>query len=127
MTTEGASEPKPTMYVFHFAAGELERLNKELPKWQWVDGSKQDGPEKAAALIVFAKRHHEDEAVELCNRFRERKELDETPILLAVNMYQLPFGNKVRRLSKAHFILTPLKAEELEQRLKNLQKSDSGE
>jgi response regulator RpfG family c-di-GMP phosphodiesterase len=125
--TEASIDAKPIIRVFFAAAGELKRLNAGLSKWQWVHGSEQDHVSGAEALIVFARRHHEDEAVALCKQLRESRRADSTPILLAINMYQMPFGNRVRDLPMAHFILTPIRGEELEQRLKNLKKSDSGE
>jgi len=117
----------PTVVLVEAKEGEVPRLRGDIPDWNWVvapeqwagdverlDGASPDG------IVVYAQRDREDEAFDLCQRIRESESLEGVPLLVAINMYQLFLGNKVRRLPNSHFVITPVAKDSLEERLAEL-------
>jgi hypothetical protein len=79
-----------------------------------------DGSERIEAVdvvIVFSEIYKENDTYAACRRLREIGMLRETPLLVAVNMYQMPLANRVKAMPNAHFIFTPIEAEDLQGRL----------
>jgi response regulator RpfG family c-di-GMP phosphodiesterase len=71
-------------------------------------------------VIVFSEIYKENETYAACRRLREIETLRETPLLVAVNMYQMPLANRVKAMPNAHFIFTPIDAEDLQGRVQML-------
>ena len=92
------------------------RWLKALADWNPADGlpAEAGGTE---AIIVFSRKYEEKEALGLCRRIRENPALETIPLLVAINMYQMPLGNNVKRMANADFVFTPLQEEELNKRL----------
>jgi response regulator RpfG family c-di-GMP phosphodiesterase len=79
-------------------------------------------PEGAAApgadvVIVFSETYREKETYAVCQQLREHPAYGRTPLLVAVNMYQMPLANRVKALPQAHFIFAPFKAADVEGRV----------
>jgi hypothetical protein len=74
----------------------------------------------ADAVIVFPETYREKETLELCRRLRESPAFGDTPLLAAVNMYQMPLANSVKSMPDAAFVFTPIEAEDLIGRLARL-------
>jgi response regulator RpfG family c-di-GMP phosphodiesterase len=83
-----------------------------------LDGSERMEP--VDAVIVFSEVYKENETYAVCRRLREIDMLRDTPLLVAVNMYQMPLANRVKAMPNAHFIFTPIKPEDLRDRLQML-------
>ena len=83
-----------------------------------LNGSEQLEP--IDAVIVFSEIYREDETYAACRQLREMDALRKTPLLVAVNMYQMPLANRVKAMPNAHFIFTPIDAEDLQGRLRML-------
>jgi hypothetical protein len=49
---------------------------------------------------------------------RESGKFGDIPLLVAVNMYQMPLANRVKQMPRAHYIFTPLKKADVRDRLK---------
>ena len=104
------------------------RLKNDIPDWNWqetgadwiTDDSKTPSVEGTAAVIVFARRNQEEHALSLCKKIRQRHEMDDIPLLVAINMYQLMLGNAVRRLLYGHFIILPIEKEALRNKLNEI-------
>lgn len=99
-------------------------------KWSWIqapahwkpqDGIKED---TAAfdAIIVFSTKYKEQDIRELCEAIREIQSLKTIPLLVAVNQYEMPLANRVKELPHADFIFTPVRQEELVDRLHEMDK-----
>ena len=80
-----------------------------------IDGS--DRMEPVDAVIVCSDIYKEDETYAVCRRLCETDMMRETPLLVAVNMYQMPLANRVKAMPNAHFIFTPVNADDLQKRL----------
>jgi len=124
----------PTIVLVRPKEGEAPRLRGDMPDWNWVvapeewsgdverlGGASPDG------MVVHARKDEEDEAFDLCRRIRESERLHGVPLLVAINMYQLFLGNKVRRLPRSHFIIVPVAKDSLEEKLAELGKPDREE
>ena len=83
-----------------------------------LDGAPRVEP--TDVVIVFAETYREKETYSLCERLREVDTLRDTPLLVAVNMYQMPLANRVKAMPNAHFIFTPIDADDLHGRLRML-------
>lgn len=73
-----------------------------------------------AAIVVFARKDEEDHALAVCRRLRSEEKYRGVPLLVAVTIYQMPLGNDVKRLRNAHFIFTPIKEDDLRQRIASM-------
>jgi len=76
--------------------------------------------EPAEVVMVFAETYKEKETYSVCERLREVYMLRNTPLLVAVNMYQMPLANRVKEMPNAHFIFTPIDTGDLGRRLSML-------
>ena len=79
----------------------------------------------AELIIVFAETYKEKETASICQRLRESTWASDIPLLVAVNMYQMPLANQVKALSRAHFIFTPLNPDDLDGRLEMMTSKQS--
>jgi len=99
------------------------------PHWKWIEAPEnwtpEDGIDEDIAdidmIIVFSTKYREQEVGKLCETIREVPKLAETPLLVAVNQYEMPLANRVKELPNAHFVFTPLKEEDLFDRLRRIQ------
>lgn len=97
-------------------------------EWSWLkapaDWKPDDGIERDAstvdAIIVFSEKYEEREIRKLCESIREVPRLNSIPLLVAVNQYEMPLANRVKELSNADFIFTPVKEEDLAERLQRM-------
>jgi CheY-like chemotaxis protein len=90
----------------------------------------EKGDRSAAAdlMMVFAETYRERETYAVCERLRESERFGATPLLVAVNMYQMPLANRIKEMPNSHYIFTPLNHSDLEERLHVLTESnDTGE
>jgi len=98
------------------------------PHWKWIeapeDWTPEDGVDADIAdidmIIVFSTKYREREIRKLCESIRQDPKLADTPLLVAVNQYEMPLANRVKELPNAHFVFTPLKEEDLFDRLKRI-------
>jgi len=59
-------------------------------------------------IIVFAEIYKEKETLNICRRIRKSVSLENTAMLVAINMYQMPLANRIKELPYADYIFTPL-------------------
>ena len=133
MSEDAAERSDRCLVLVNVESPALEELKRDLPTWRWL--AVEPDPERVLelvksnrcvdAILVFARPKEEERAVTLCEGIRGRPELSEVAVLLAVNSYQLIFGNQVRRLPNAHFVLTPIVAKELHDRLAELRSTQN--
>jgi hypothetical protein len=100
-------------------AGMLQESGHE-PHPMSVEQLFEIGPSEAEAdlIIVFAATYREKETRALCRRVRESEAFCETPLLVAVNMYQMPLANRIKEMPKSYFIFTPVEQGDLAERLR---------
>jgi hypothetical protein len=97
-------------------------------EWSWIKAPSDWTPQQGigggvspvAAIIVFSKKYEEREIRKLCEAIRGIPRLDQIPLLVAVNQYEMPLANRVKKLPNASFIFTPVKEEDLVERLNRL-------
>ena len=78
-------------------------VNAEQPKWD--------------AIVVVAQKNQENEALALCKAIRDNRTFDNIPLLVAVNIYQMPLASKVKQLPNSSYIFTPIVEDDLVKRL----------
>jgi len=106
------------------------QLRQDMPDWLWVEApgrwpfAKETEPVAQAfqAIIVFAGQGTEARALAICKHICEKQLLDEIPLLVAGNRYQMALGHSVERLSRGSFIFTPIEEKIL---LNRIQKSQA--
>jgi hypothetical protein len=97
-------------------------------EWSWIKAPADWGPEdgitggvsRVDAIIVFSTKYEERDIRKLCEAIREAPSLSAIPLLVAVNQYEMPLANRVKELPNADFIFTPVKEEDLIERLNRL-------
>ena len=68
-------------------------------------------------MIVFAETYKEKETYAVYERLRESDLLRDTPMLVAVNMYQMPLANQVKAMPNSDFIFLPIDEQSFEDRV----------
>lgn len=84
--------------------------------WSWVrapaDWKPQDGlPEGAAAVdavVVFSTKYEEHAIHDLCASIRTSPDFAGRQLLVAVNQYEMPLANRVKKMDGADFVFTPI-------------------
>ena len=102
--------------------------------WNWIeapaDWNPQDGlpggTDRIDGIMVFARKYQEKEALGICKAVRGNTSFDQTPLLVAISMYQMPLGNSVKKLPNADLVFMPLQEKELSQHLNELEQNISG-
>jgi len=75
----------------------------------------------ADLLMVVAQTYREREAREVCERLCEDGSgLRDTPLLVAVNVYQMPLANRVKELPMSHFVFRPVDPADVKKRVRML-------
>lgn len=111
------NDPEPT----ETAAAMLKELGHEGQSVSAAELPGKDEEVKATDLvIVFAETYKEKETRSLCESLHQADVFQGTPLLVAVNMYQMPLANRIKALPNSYFIFTPLKKKDLEERLSML-------
>ena len=122
-TTQNATEPNAAVLLVNLNGNDdKQRVLEEIDrKWTCLIAP-TDWPESGyldvqlgtvAVVLVFVHTYEEEEALRICEYLRGRRESDGIPLLVAINMYQMPLGNSVKCLPDAGFVFTPLKAGDL--------------
>ena len=104
-------------------------------EWSWIKAPSDWTPQQAIgggespvdAIIVFSKTYEEREIRKLCEAIRDVPRLNRIPLLVAVNQYEMPLANRVKELPNADFIFTPVKEEDLIERMQRLTTSHDGQ
>ena len=99
-----------------------------MPHWNWAKatadwagGTSPVRPDASVdAIIVFVEQSDEERALGLCQEIRNCPDTAAPPLLVAIDRYQLPLGNDVRRLPNAHFVLTPIDEKRLRSKLEEM-------
>jgi hypothetical protein len=63
-----------------------------------------------------------DEAVELCRQVREAEGPQGTPLVLAITPYQMFAAHELKRIPKSHYVLAPVDAEMVRDRVEKLRR-----
>jgi len=98
---------------------EVMQLRKEMPDWLWFgedrlfDLAPKPASHSIDVIIVFARKDREKQALEVCTRISEKKEMEGIPLFIVGNRYQMDFAHAVRRLPQVDFIFTPIDKDEL--------------
>jgi len=107
---------------------EFDHVKQCLSDWQCVPAPLNDEetevfsiPAAADAFIVYARKEQEKTQA-ICERLRSSAECSTTPILLAINRYEITQGSAVKRMGNATFIITPFKEEELREKIEQMKK-----
>ena len=102
------------------------QLEQELPSWRLVELPAGQVTEDASTVdsadvvLVFAKAHEEDHALEVSKQVRGDHRFDDVPLLVAISIYQMPLGHDIRKLPKADFIFSPIAPDDFDERLSTL-------
>ena len=97
-------------------------------QWNWIAAPADwtahgnVNPEKAKwdAILVVAQKNQENEALALCKAIRENNAFDDIPLLVEVNIYQMPLAIKVSQIPDSSYIFTPIVEGELLDRMAKL-------
>ncbi len=85
------------------------------------DGAKPD------FLIVFAEIYREKQTLELCHTLHAQPTLEPLPLLVGINMYQMPLANKLKQIPNTYYLFTPVREQELTQRLEMVAEAIGGD
>ena len=96
--------------------------------WEWVDAPEgwkpEDGPpvdvDRIDLILVFARTYEEQQARRMCEQIRDMDQFHDTPVLVGISVYQMPLGNRVKEMSNAYYIFTPLKENDLIERARDM-------
>lgn len=113
---------------------QVESLKEHLPDIDWRPGTPDPdrSEETPNAVIVFAKTHEEEAALSRCRSLRDSQELSNTPVLVAITIYQMPLGNQVKKLTNCDLVFfsvkddgPPIQREDLFEKLRGLESESS--
>jgi len=95
---------------------EVMQLRKDMPGWLWIEAPKgwpfnaetRRTGQSLEAIIVFARRDRETQALDVCKHICQEKTMNDVPLLVAASRYQMSLVNKLKQLPRGHFIFTPI-------------------
>ena len=94
-------------------------------EWNWITASADWMPREVPepiqarwdAILVVAQKNQENETLTLCKAIRENSAFDNIPLLVAVNIYQMPLASRVKQLFNSSYVFTPIVEDDLLKRL----------
>jgi len=97
-------------------AEEVAQLRKDMPGWLWIEAPKgwpfdfetRPTDQSLDAIIVFARRDREAQALDVCKHICQEKTMKGVPLLVAISRYQMSLVNKLKQLPRGQFIFTPI-------------------
>lgn len=130
-------EPEATVFLVNATENPDAKMDTDsfARPWSWIaapeewrpeDGMPSDAPDPDA-ILVFSTVYQERAIRDLCEKIRFAPNIDDVPLLVAVNQYEMPLANRVKEMPKAHFIFTPIMEEDLKSRIDRLAREDEGE
>ncbi len=69
-------------------------------------------PATAKVIIVYARKNQKDTQA-ICEQLRNSPESSTSPILFAINRYEITQGSAIKHMCNAAFIITPFNEKEL--------------
>jgi hypothetical protein len=69
-------------------------------------------------IIVFARKDREKRALDVCTQICEKKDMENVPLFIAGNRYQMNLAHEAKRLPHVNFIFTPIDKDELLDKMK---------
>jgi len=103
---------------------EIMQLHKEMPGWLWFGEDKRSdldfkpAGQSIDAVIVFARKNKEKEALDVCMRICDKKEMEGIPLFIVGNRYQMDLAHAVRRLPRGDFLFKPINEDKLLNKMK---------
>ena len=103
--------------------------------WTWITAPEDWEPEhgipgdvtKVDLIVVFTEKYEEPEAGRLCEAIRRAPDLKHIRLLVAVNQYEMPLANRVKKMPGADFVFTPVSKEDLFSRLAKIEEEERAE
>ena len=97
-------------------AEEVAQLRKDMPGWLWIEAPKgwpfdfetRPTDQSLDAIIVFARRDREAQALDVCKHICQEKTMKGVPLLVAISRYQMSLVNKLKQFPRGQFIFTPI-------------------
>lgn len=97
-------------------AEEVAQLRKDMPGWLWIEAPKgwpfdfetRPTDQSLDAIIVFARRDREAQALDVCKHICQEKTMKGVPLLVAASRYQMSLVNKLKQFPRGQFIFTPI-------------------
>ena len=112
---------------------EIMQLREEMPGWLWFgedrlfDLDPKPASHSIDMIIVFARKDREKRALDVCERIREKKDMESVSLFIAGSRYQMNLAHEVKRLPQVDFIFTPIDKDELLEKMKKHVNVSSGE
>lgn len=117
-----------TILLVDFAADRAGDLRNTQPWAEWEEAPSGwprcepawtcRGP--VDAVLVWAGKADNREAVLACMEIRDRIEMQGVPLLVVITRYQMDIGNEVRRIVDSDFLITPFEEQNLRRKLAGL-------
>ena len=79
----------------------------------------------ADLVVVLSQLYKETETLELCHTVRDSEAFCNTPLLVAVNMYQMPLANRVKDMPAADFVFIPLDIDQFDKKVEQLREEEA--
>jgi len=106
----------------------VQTLKEQLSAWTlyraptgWPAAKALDLDAKDVGLvIVYTRPREEAHALGVCQDVRQQTGLDQVPLLVAINRYQMMLGHDVRKLPWADFVFVPLERDSLVEKLEDM-------
>jgi response regulator RpfG family c-di-GMP phosphodiesterase len=113
-----------TVLLLDATQEEIMQLREDMPGWLWFgedrlfDFDPKPTGYSIDVIIVFARKDREKQALDVCERICEKKDMESVPLFIAGNRYQMNLAHNVKRLPQVDFIFTPIDKDELVEKIR---------
>ena len=132
VTKRNDSDDSFAVLLVDSTAEEVAQLRKDMPGWLWIEAPEgwpfnfeaRDEDQSLDAIIVFARRDREAQALDVCKHTYQEKMMKGVPLLVAASRYQMSLAHEVRRLPRGNFIFTPIDEKSLLEKINEIKRAE---
>lgn len=132
VTKRNDSDDSFAVLLVDSTAEEVAQLRKDMPGWLWIEAPEgwpfnfeaRAEDQSLNAIIVFARRDREPQAIDVCKHTYQEKMMKGIPLLVAASRYQMSLAHEVRRLPRGNFIFTPIDEKSLLEKINEIKRAE---
>ncbi|MCL4695034.1 MAG: hypothetical protein KJ060_21290 [Candidatus Hydrogenedentes bacterium] len=117
------AKESPTILVVYPQPGRTDALRSGMPRYEWLEAP-NDWPNQSAdlnrapdAIVIDSEEESDDRILQTCEALRRMAPIQKIPVLVAISMYRMNLGNRVKKYPRTNILIFPIEDADLQRQL----------